>query len=102
MVHAYARGLEERRWRGGYQRIADQVSGARVLEQIAAQMRNKKCRWLTICAMNLTTRTRPVWCCAALQPRGYGSGDEPPLRYPDLEKSYRINLNMIGLDGRPR
>lgn len=41
--------------------LPHQVSGARVLEQIAAQMRNKSCRWLTICAMNLTTRTRPVW-----------------------------------------
>ncbi len=102
MVSAYARGVEERRWRGGYQRIAHQVSGARVLEQIAAQMRNKSCRWLTICAMNLTTRTRPACDCAAFQPRGYGSGDEPPLRSTDLEKSYRINLNMIGLDGRRR
>ena len=42
MVQCVCARLEERRWRGGYQRIAAQVSGARVLEQIAAQMRNKK------------------------------------------------------------
>ncbi len=47
--------------------------------------------------MNLTTRTHPSGDCAAFQPRGYGSGDEPLFATTDLEKSYRINLNMIGL-----
>ncbi len=41
--------------------LPHQVSGARVLEQIAAQMRNKSCRWLTICAMSRTTKTRLAW-----------------------------------------
>ena len=61
--------------------LPHQVSGARVLEQIAAQMRNKSCRWLTICAMNRPREPDPSGDCAAFQPRGYGSGDEPPLRY---------------------
>ena len=52
--------------------LPHQVSGARVLEQIAAQMRNKK--------LPMVDDLR----------------DES-----DLEKSYRINLNMIGLDNRP-
>lgn len=41
--------------------LPHQVSGAKVLEQIASQMRNKSCRWWTTCATSLTTRTRPVW-----------------------------------------
>lgn len=40
--------------------LPHQVSGAKVLEQIAAQMRNKNCRWWTICAMNQITKTRRV------------------------------------------
>ncbi len=51
----------KRRWRGGYQRIT--ASGFRCarLEQIAAQMRNKKLPMVDDLRMNLTTRTRPVW-----------------------------------------
>ncbi len=40
--------------------LPHQVSGAKVLEQIAAQMRNKNCRWWTTCAMNRITKTRRV------------------------------------------
>ena len=62
--------------------LPHQVSGARVLEQIAAQMRNKSCRWLTICAMNLTTRTRPALVIVPRLPTAWiWIGDEPPLRY---------------------
>ena len=35
--------------------------GAKIMEQIAAQMVAKSCPWSPICGMNRTTRTRPVW-----------------------------------------
>ena len=38
-----------------------QVSGARVLEQIAAQMQAKKLPWSRICATSPIMRTRPGW-----------------------------------------
>ncbi|MCS5932542.1 hypothetical protein LNQ03_21780 [Klebsiella pneumoniae subsp. pneumoniae] len=62
--------------------LPHQVSGAKVLEQIAAQMRNKSCRWLTICATN-PDHENPTRSgdCPALQPGGYGTGDEPPVRH---------------------
>ncbi len=41
--------------------LPHQVSGAKVLEQIASQMRAKNCRWLKIYAMNLTMKTQHVW-----------------------------------------
>lgn len=41
--------------------LPHQVSGARVLEQIAAQMRIKSCRWSMTCATSPITRTRPAW-----------------------------------------
>ncbi len=44
--------------------------------------------------MNLTTEPDPPGDCAAFQPRGYGSGENHLFATTDLEKSYRINLNM--------
>ena len=45
----------------------------------------------------------PSGDCAAFQPRGYGSGDEPPLCYHRSGKKElsKYTSNMIGLDGRP-
>lgn len=61
--------------------LPHQVSGARVLEQIAAQMRNKKLPMVDDLRDESDHENRPPGDCAAFQPRGYGSGDEPPLRY---------------------
>ncbi|STJ09352.1 topoisomerase IV subunit A [Escherichia coli] len=55
-------GVEERRWRGGYQRTT--ASGfwrARAGADCCANAQQEAADGLTICAMNLTTRTRPVW-----------------------------------------
>ena len=46
--------------------LPHQVSGAKVLEQIASQMRNKSCQWWTTCAMNPTTEPNPTGDRAAL------------------------------------
>ena len=47
------------RWLSAHCRIRFQVRAywSKLLRKCAT----KSCRWLTICAMNLTTRTRPVW-----------------------------------------
>ena len=79
-----------------------QVSGAKILTQIAAQMQAKKLPWVE----NLRdesdheTPTRLV-----IIPRSKRINAEQLMGHlcatTDLERSYRVNLNMIGLNGRP-
>jgi topoisomerase-4 subunit A len=82
--------------------LPHQVSGARVLEQIAAQMRNKKLPMVDDLRdeSDHENPTRLV-----IVPRSNRVDMEQVMNHlfatTDLEKSYRINLNMIGLDGRP-
>ncbi len=82
--------------------LPHQVSGAKVLEQIAAQMRNKKLPMVEDLRdeSNHENPTRLV-----IVPRSNRVDAEPLMNHlfatTDLEKSYRINLNMIGLDNRP-
>ena len=79
-----------------------QVSGARVLEQIAAQMLAKKLPWLEDLRdeSDHENPTRLV-----LVPRSQRIDVEALMGHlfatTELEKSYRVNLNCIGLDGRP-
>lgn len=79
-----------------------QVSGARVLEQIAAQMQAKKLPWLEDLRdeSDHENPTRLV-----LVPRSKRVDVEALMGHlfatTELEKSYRVNLNCIGLDGRP-
>ncbi|MCB1800453.1 MAG: DNA topoisomerase IV subunit A [Gammaproteobacteria bacterium] len=80
-----------------------QVSGARVLEQIAAQMQAKKLPWVEDLRdeSDHENPTRLV-----IVPRSNRVDSERMMLHlfatTDLERSYRVNLNMIGLDGRPR
>jgi topoisomerase-4 subunit A len=80
-----------------------QVSGARVLEQIAAQMQAKKLPWIEDLRdeSDHENPTRLV-----ILPRSSRVDVERVMLHlfatTDLERSYRVNLNMIGLDGRPR
>jgi topoisomerase-4 subunit A len=80
-----------------------QVSGNRILEQIAAQMRDKKLPWLEDLRdeSDHEAPTRLV-----LIPRDRRVPVERLMSHlyatTDLERSYRVNLNLIGLDGRPR
>lgn len=79
-----------------------QVSGAKVLEQIANQMRAKKLPMVDDLRdeSDHENPTRLV-----IVPRSNRVDIEQVMNHlfvtTDLEKSYRVNLNMIGLDGRP-
>ena len=82
--------------------LPHQVSGARVLEQIAAQMRNKKLPRVEDLRdeSDHENPTRLV-----IVPRSNRVDLDQVMHHlfatTDLEKSYRVNLNMIGLDNRP-
>lgn len=80
-----------------------QTSGAKVLEQIAAQMRAKKLPMVEDLRdeSDHESPTRLV-----LTPRGGKVDVEALMNHlfatTDLERTVRVNLNVIGLDGRPR
>ncbi|MGD1983281.1 MAG: DNA topoisomerase IV subunit A [Chromatiaceae bacterium] len=80
-----------------------QVSGARILEQIAAQMQAKKLPWIEDLRdeSDHENPTRLV-----ILPRSNRVDVARLMSHlfatTDLERSYRVNLNLIGLDGRPR
>ncbi|MDN5681096.1 MAG: DNA topoisomerase IV subunit A, partial [Ewingella sp.] len=82
--------------------LPHQVSGARVLEQIANQMRAKKLPMVEDLRdeSDHENPTRLV-----IVPRSNRVDMEQVMNHlfatTDLEKSYRVNLNMIGLDNRP-
>jgi topoisomerase IV subunit A len=82
--------------------LPHQVSGARVLEQIATQMRNKKLPMVEDLRdeSDHENPTRLV-----IVPRSNRVDLDQVMNHlfatTDLEKSYRVNLNMIGLDNRP-
>ncbi|WP_034917014.1 DNA topoisomerase IV subunit A [Erwinia sp. 9145] len=82
--------------------LPHQVSGARVLEQIALQMRNKKLPMVEDLRdeSDHENPTRLV-----IVPRSNRVDMDQVMNHlfatTDLEKSYRVNLNMIGLDNRP-
>jgi topoisomerase-4 subunit A len=79
-----------------------QVSGARILEQIAQQMQAKKLPWVEDLRdeSDHENPTRLV-----IVPRSSRVDLERLMRHlcatTDLERSYRVNMNMIGLSGRP-
>jgi topoisomerase-4 subunit A len=79
-----------------------QVSGAKVLEQIAAQMQAKKLPWIEDLRdeSDHENPTRLV-----IVPRSSRVDLERVMSHlfatTDLERSYRVNLNVIGLNGRP-
>ena len=83
--------------------LPHQVSGARVLEQIAAQMNAKKLPMVDDLRdeSDHENPTRLV-----ITPRSNRVDVEMLMDHlfatTDLERSYRVNLNMIGLDGRPQ
>ncbi|GLP97226.1 DNA topoisomerase IV subunit A [Paraferrimonas sedimenticola] len=83
--------------------LPHQASGAKILEQIAAQMQAKKLPMVSDLRdesdhenpvrLVVVPRSNRVDCDAVMQHL---------FATTDLEKSYRINLNMIGLNGRPQ
>ena len=80
-----------------------QTSGSRVLEQIADQMRGKKLPMVEDLRdeSDHLNPTRLV-----IVPKGRKVDVEQLMAHlfatTDLERNYRVNLNVIGLDGRPR
>jgi len=80
-----------------------QVSGARVLAQIGAQMAEKKLP-LVSDIRDESDHQNPLRL--VIEPRSNRVDAARLMDHlfatTDLERSYRVNLNMIGLDGRPR
>lgn len=80
-----------------------QVSGAKILEQIAAQMQAKKLP-MVVDLRDESTHEEPIRLVIVM--RSNRVDVEALMNHlfvtTDLEKSCRINLNMIGLDGRPQ
>ncbi len=80
-----------------------QVSPSKVIEQIAAQMRAKKLPWLED-LRDESDHANPVR--VVLIPRSNRVDAEQLMGHlfatTDLERSYRVNLNIIGLDGKPQ
>ena len=80
-----------------------QVSPSKVIEQIATQMRAKKLPWLED-IRDESDHATPVRI--TLIPRSNRVDTEQLMGHlfatTDLEKSYRVNFNVIGLDGRPQ
>ncbi|MET0328998.1 MAG: DNA topoisomerase IV subunit A, partial [Luteimonas sp.] len=83
--------------------LPHQVSPSKVIEQIAAQMRAKKLPWLED-IRDESDHANPVR--VVLIPRSNRVDADQLMGHlfatTDLEKSYRVNLNVIGLDGRPQ
>ena len=83
--------------------LPHQVSPGKVIEQVAAQMRAKKLPWLEDIRdeSDHANPTRVV-----LVPRSNRVDVEQLMGHlfvtTDLERSYRANFNVIGLDGRPQ
>src|SRR5690554_3728338 len=79
------------------------ASGAKVLEQIAAQMQAKKLPMVTDLRdeSDHENPTRLV-----IIPRSNRVDIEQMMQHlfatTDLEKTFRVNMNMLGLDGRPQ
>jgi len=80
-----------------------QVSGARIQEQIAAQMVAKKLPMVSD-LRDESDHESPVRL--VIEPRSNRVDMDALMNHlfatTDLERSYRVNMNMIGLDGRPR
>jgi len=83
--------------------LPHQVSGAKVLEQIAAQMQAKKLP-MVVDLRDESDHENPTRL--VIVPRSNRVDTDAVMAHlfatTDLEKSYRVNLNMIGTDGRPQ
>lgn len=84
-------------------RLPHQVSGSKVQEQIADQMRNKKLPMVED-VRDESDHQNPTRI--VIIPRSNRVDLDQLMAHllatTDLERNYRVNLNVIGLDGRPR
>lgn len=108
----YETGMGQTRMRAVYTKETEgivisalpyQVSGARVLEQIAQQMTAKKLPMVED-LRDESDHENPVRL--VIVPRSNRVDSEALMSHlfatTDLEKTYRVNLNVIGIDGRPQ
>jgi len=108
----YKSGNGSFRARAGWEREDDeivitalpyQVSGARILEQIAGQMRAKK---LPMVEDLRDESDHEYPTRLVITPRSNRVDVDQLMAHlfatTDLERSYRVNLNVIALDGRPK
>ncbi|KGJ89333.1 DNA topoisomerase IV subunit A [Thalassotalea sp. ND16A] len=83
--------------------LPHQASGGKILEQIAAQMTAKK---LPMVADLRDESDHENPTRLVIMPRSNRVDTEQLMQHlfatTDLEKNYRVNLNMIGLDNRPQ
>ncbi len=83
--------------------LPHQVSGAKVLEQIAAQMQAKK---LPMVADLRDESDHENPCRIVIIPRSNRVDAEELMQHlfatTELESTYRVNINIIGLDGKPQ
>ncbi len=83
--------------------LPHQVSGAKVLEQIAAQMQAKK---LPMVADLRDESDHENPCRIVIVPRSNRVDAEELMQHlfatTDLEASFRVNMNVIGLDNKPQ
>lgn len=83
--------------------LPHQCSGAKVLEQIAAQMQAKKLPLVTD-LRDESDHENP--CRLVIVPKSNRIDFDALMGHlfstTDLEKHYRVNMNVIGLDGRPQ
>jgi len=112
LLQMYETGLGSVRARGTYKKEAQnivitalpyQVSPSKVIEQIATQMRAKKLPWLED-IRDESDHENPVR--VVLVPRSNRVDVDQLMGHlfatTDLERSYRVNINVIGQDGRPQ
>ena len=83
--------------------LPHQASGGKILEQIAAQMQAKKLPMVTD-LRDESDHENPTRLLVT--PRSNRVDIDQLMAHlfatTDLEKNYRVNINMIGLDGRPK
>ena len=83
--------------------LPHQVSGAKVLEQIASQMQAKKLPWVAD-LRDESDHENPTRL--AIVPRSNRVDIDQLMKHlfatTDLERTYRVNVNVIGIDGLPK
>ena len=83
--------------------LPHQVSPSKIVEQLAAQMRAKKLPMIED-VRDESDHENPIRLVLFPRSNRIDADELMPHLFAttDLEKSYRVNLNMIGLDGRPQ
>ncbi len=83
--------------------LPHQVSPSKILEQLAAQMRAKKLPMIED-LRDESDHENPIRLVLVPRSSRIDADELMPHLFAttDLEKSFRVNLNMIGLDGRPQ